>query len=188
MLALHAARAVSTLLSSVMLILIALIASQLFPTSPGTATLATAIAAFNPQALFMAAMVNNDVMISLIGTAILLVAVKLMQQPDLARLRSFILLGALLGLALLSKRTSYGLLLFAAVLLIGLAWHNRWTLGQFIGRGFAVVVPTVLISAPYFVRNLVLYGTLIADRKLDNPIFHKSRGFTVQRGRGRGPA
>jgi len=170
-LALHAARIVSALLSGVMMCLIAQIATQLFPTSPGTAALATAIAAFNPQVLFMAAMVNNDVMVSLIGAAILLVAVRLIQQPDQSSAGRFVLLGILLGLALLSKRTSYGLVLFAALLLIGLAWRNRWTLGHMIGRTLAVVGPAVLISAPYFVRNLTLYGTLIADRKIDNPLF-----------------
>ena len=72
-LALHAARMVSALLSGLMLLLIAKTAALLFADSPATANLATAIAAFNPQALFMAGMVNNDVLISLIGAALLFV-------------------------------------------------------------------------------------------------------------------
>ena len=170
-LALHAARVVSALLGTLMVFLIAHLAARIFPTSPAAAAFATALAAFNPQALFMAAMVNNDVMIGLIGAAVLLVAVTLMQDANETRLRYFVLLGALLGLALLSKRTSYGLLLFAALLLLGLAWRRKWSLGQLIVRAVAVAVPAVLISAPYFIRNLALYGTLIADRKIDNPLF-----------------
>ncbi len=180
-LALHAARVVSALLSGLMLLLIAKTAALLFAGSPGAANLATTIAAFNPQALFMAGMVNNDVLISLIGSALLLTFASLVSASEPLRHsslvpRSSLVIGLLLGLGLLAKRTSFGLIGFAVVALLYLAWRQRWTLAQTAGRIALSLGTMLLVASPYFVRNLMLYGQLIADRKNDSPILQPSIG------------
>ena len=186
-LALHAARVVSALLSGLMLVFIAKTAALLFAHSPGTATLATAIAAFNSQALFMAGMVNNDVLISLIGAAMLVLSfvIASLIPPQSPIPIHFALIGLLLGLGLLAKRSAYGLIGFAVVALLYLAWKSRWSLTQTVGRIGLSVGTMLVVSSPYFIRNIMLYGQLIADRKQDNPfatgpaISTASAGFDV---------
>ncbi|MCS6849272.1 MAG: hypothetical protein RMN52_16335 [Anaerolineae bacterium] len=65
--ALHATRAVSALLTGLTVYLIALSANLLFGAGSTAALLSTAIAAFNPQVIFMGAMVNNDAMVAATG-------------------------------------------------------------------------------------------------------------------------
>lgn len=66
-LALHAARAVSALLTGLTVYLIASSANLIFGVGAPAALLSTAIAAFNPQVIFMGAMVNNDAMVAAMG-------------------------------------------------------------------------------------------------------------------------
>ncbi|MFC1466115.1 MAG: hypothetical protein ACFLMY_14840 [Candidatus Brachytrichaceae bacterium NZ_4S206] len=66
-LALHAARAVSALLTGLTVYLIASSANLIFGAGSPAALLSTAIAAFNPQVIFMGAMVNNDAMVAAMG-------------------------------------------------------------------------------------------------------------------------
>jgi len=171
--ALRAARVVSALLGGLTVFLIALAAARVFAQQPRLALLATAIAAFNPQAIFMSAIVNNDAMIALIGAALIFGAVQLIQSdaPQLTKrdLWRWAIFGALLGLALLSKRSAYGLLLFGGLLLIALAWRRHLPFSRFILIGALVFGLATIIAAPYFIRNLQLYGQLIADRSQSNP-------------------
>ncbi|BCX04427.1 MAG: hypothetical protein KatS3mg053_2365 [Candidatus Roseilinea sp.] len=65
--ALHAARAVSALLTGLAVYLIASSANLIFGVGSAAALISTAIAAFNPQVIFMGAMVNNDAMVAAMG-------------------------------------------------------------------------------------------------------------------------
>ncbi|NJM34461.1 MAG: hypothetical protein HC850_06830 [Rhodomicrobium sp.] len=168
-LALHMARIVSALLSGLMVWLIAKAASMLFADSRSAANLATAIAAFNPQALFMAGMVNNDVLISLIGAAVLFVFLSWVTGHWSLAIRHWLVVGVLLGLGLLAKRSTYGLIGFAVVALLYFAWRERWALAQTASHLALVLGTMFLVASPYFVRNVLLYGQLIADRKQENP-------------------
>ena len=173
-LALHAARMVSALLSGLMLLLIAKTTTLLFADSPGTANLATAIAAFNPQALFMAGMVNNDVLISLVGAALLFTFAALVMSHRSWVIRHGLLIGLLLGLGLLAKRTSFGLIGFAVIALLYVAWAQHWMLAQMVRRIGLSLGAMLLVASPYFIRNLLLYSQLIADRKNDSPFLQPS--------------
>lgn len=165
-LALHAARLVSALMGGFTLFLIALSASTVFASQRIVAQLATAIAAFNPQAIFMGAMVNNDALIALLGAALVYLSVRALRTYDL---RTWIWLGVLLGFAVLTKRSAYGLLLFGGLLLLWIGWQARWSWQRWLTNGALTFGLAALIGAPYFVRNLTLYGRIIADRSENNP-------------------
>lgn len=169
-LALHAARLVSALLGALSIYLVARIALLTFPDAPAIAALATALAAFNPLAVFISSMVNNDVMVTLVGTltAWLLLRVTLSQSAP--RLRTFIFLGLALGLCVLSKNSSYAIIVFALVLLLVLAGRRRWAMRDALARGAAVALPFLLLAGPYFVSNMVRYGRLVVDRNVTNPL------------------
>lgn len=161
-LALHAARLVSALLGGLMIFLIAKTA-QLFLGDGIFAAFATALAAFNPQVIFMSSMVNNDVMISLLGAGIVwLCARGWTKQTRSSRL--FIALGAALGLALITKNSSFALVGFALVWLMALARRERWQPATFLARGVAIYLPAALVAAPYFASNLLRYGKILIDR------------------------
>ena len=170
--ALRAGRVISALMGGITLSLIALSGSVIFATRPSLRLLATAIAAFNPQALFMGAMVNNDAMIALLGAALAYVMLTIItQQRAILTIEKnkFVWLGVLLGLSLLSKRSAYGLVLLGGLLIVWLGWRQRWRLAQWLQRAGLTFGLAALISAPYFGRNLFLYGRLIADRSENNP-------------------
>ncbi len=128
--------------------------STLFPSQPSLALLATALIAFIPQHVAMAAGVNNDVLGELALAAVLWALVRYVSLRDN---RSWII-GALLGVALLAKTTAY-IGLGLAALAIALRAHAerrgwRWMWSQ----AARMAAPALLISAPWFLRNALTYG------------------------------
>jgi 4-amino-4-deoxy-L-arabinose transferase-like glycosyltransferase len=174
--ALHAARVASALLSTLMLVVIAASARMLFPSSPGAATLTVAFAAFNPQVVFMAAMVNNDVMVALSGACVIWALLRL-ARPQPGRAAS-VLLGAALGMGLLSKNSALALPPFAAVALVWIARHNRWSLRTLLTRSAVALLVAGILSAPLYIDNYATYGTLLVDRAAaENKIFTQQNLF-----------
>ncbi|MCX6018368.1 MAG: DUF2142 domain-containing protein [Chloroflexi bacterium] len=173
--ALHAARLASALLSTIMLLVIASSARMIFPESPGVALLTTAIAAFNPQVIFMASMVNNDVMVALAGACILWALLRL--STSTPSMRSSIALGIALGTGLLSKNSALVLPPFAAVALCFIAWRNRWSIRTLLTRGITSFGIAALIVLPHYIDNYVAYGTILIDRSSDNKILTQQNLF-----------
>jgi hypothetical protein len=118
LLALHVLRAGSIVLQAFTVAGVYAIARRVFPNQPGLATLAAALTAFNPQFLIVAASVNNDNMATPVATWAVYLTVVVLQQG--ITLRRALVLGALIGLAALSKLT--GLLLLPLVVI---AWLMR---------------------------------------------------------------
>jgi 4-amino-4-deoxy-L-arabinose transferase-like glycosyltransferase len=174
-LALHAARLVSALLSGLMILLIARTARRLFRDMPSAALLATATAAFNPQVLFMAGMVNNDVMVSLAGAALIYLIVSLMRSDDaspaLPALRRCALVGVALALGLWSKNSALILIPFTGLALTFLAWREHWPLKCFFIRGIVTGLATGTISLPLYLSNYLRYGQWLVDRAAENKVF-----------------
>jgi hypothetical protein len=173
-LALHAARAVSALLSGLMIYLIARTANLAFGNASPAALLSTAIAAFNPQVLFMGAMVNNDVMVSVVGALVayqvLVVGCWLtVNQQPITNTR-FVFVGLTLGLGVWSKNSALALIGFVAVALVFLAFRQRWPIRDLIVSGAIVSIAFAIVAAPYFLLNYARYGRLLIDRNLSNPI------------------
>jgi 4-amino-4-deoxy-L-arabinose transferase-like glycosyltransferase len=128
----------------------------IFPTRPGLALMAAAFIAFIPQHIAMTAGVNNDTLAELIvaGTLWALI-VYLRGERD----RPWPI-GLLLAAALLTKGSVYTVVAVAILAVIarwrreGRTW--RWAAIQL---GW-MVIPALILSAPWFIRNGLVYGWL----------------------------
>ncbi len=128
---------------------------DVWPTQPALALGGAALVAFNPQFLHLSGAVSNDVPAALWGAAVLLVCLRLLRRgPDL---RIDLTLGALYGLALLTKLHLAALVVPIVVAYAIRAWSSReW---RSLVRGGAVILTVAtLISGWWFWRNHVLYG------------------------------
>lgn len=168
-LALHAARAVSALLTAATVLLIGLSANVMFGRNATAAVLTTAIAAFNPQFIFMGAMVNNDAMVALAGALVCFWLLAISRATTLKR-RMFAALGISLGIAFLAKNNALVLIPFAALALAFIAWRGRWVLRQLLVNGAMTVGAFVVVAAPYAIYTWVRYGRLLLDRNPNNPL------------------
>lgn len=159
----------SLALSAVTLSLVYVLARQL-RLSRGLALAATALAAFNPMLIFINAAINNDNLLMLLSTATLVGLARWLNQPGWPGWRWALMLGVLLGLAVLSKVSGLVLwsvvglgLLAHAVRLVG--WRALFTV-TWVGRLAAPFVVAGLVCGWWFVRNLVLYGELLGTRTM----------------------
>jgi 4-amino-4-deoxy-L-arabinose transferase-like glycosyltransferase len=130
-------------------------------TGERTGLLAAALTAFNPMFLFVHAAVNNDSLAILLGTAGILLLVRLWRDvPDLRRdWRRYLVLGVVLGLGLITKLSLGGLLALAGVALLWMSLQKRTWRTLFQG-GLLVFAPAFLIALPWFRRNWEQYGDL----------------------------
>lgn len=175
LLALHAARAVSALLGGALVLVIAATARRLFGDAPA-AWLTGALAAFNPQVVFMSSMVNNDVMAALAGAAVALVIVHVALAPDRAAptSRAAIALGVALGAGVVSKNNSLALVPFAGLALAFLAWRGQWGLRAFARIGALTGLAFAVVAGPYLAFNCVRYGgQCFVDRNPANPLIQQ---------------
>ncbi len=121
--------------------------------------LAAALTAFNPMFLFVSTAVNNDSLAIFMGSLGLLSLVLIWQDvPDPRRYWwRYLFLGIVLGLGILSKLSLAGLLGLAGLALAWLSWRTRtWRI--LVGGGLLVLIPVLLLSGWWFVRNWQLYG------------------------------
>jgi hypothetical protein len=160
-LAVHLARFASTLVASLTIMSaygLARIAA------PKQAALAAALVAFNPQFIAISSSVSNDTLVSaLSGVALLLLAWQL--APPRAPWWQYILLGAIWGLAIVTKLSGLAL---GAIIVIGLlcaAWrHRSWR--PFVRGLSGVLVGAAITAGWWFVRNWMLYGDPLAWEEL----------------------
>ncbi|MFN2137858.1 MAG: ArnT family glycosyltransferase [Candidatus Promineifilaceae bacterium] len=161
----------------------------LWPRQPATALLATALVAFLPQFGFLHGAITNDVLIIFLSSAVLWQLLWMWKrEPSPARL---LLLGATIGLAILSKMAGLGLLLLAFAVLAMMAWRDwrfrpgeegsdqlSW-LWQLVRRSFLVAVPALLLSGWLLWRNWVIYGDITAVSQFV-AMAGKDRQFTLR--------
>jgi 4-amino-4-deoxy-L-arabinose transferase-like glycosyltransferase len=151
-----AVRALSVLLGAGIVSLSYLIGRSIFPGRPDISLGGMAFVAFVPMHVAILSSVNNDSLASLCFAAILLALVRrLKSHPGQPTLKNDILLGILLGLALVTKTTIYiAIPLVACVLIFERA---RWK--QKLLRPVATVFGlALLIALPWYIRNLAIYG------------------------------
>jgi len=125
-----------------------------FPTRPELALMAAAFIAFIPQHVAMTAGVNNDALAELIVGGTLWA---LMVYVGAGYSRPWPI-GLLLAVGLLTKTTAY-IAGGVAVLAVVIRWRQerrtwRWAAGQLAW----MLVPALLASAPWFIRNGLTYG------------------------------
>ncbi|MCX7682218.1 MAG: glycosyltransferase family 39 protein [Anaerolineae bacterium] len=147
-------RLLSVLFGTGILVVAAGTIRAIFPARSDLALMTAAFIAFIPQHVAMSAGVNNDALAELIAGATLWVLAGYIQQD---RMRPW-LPGILLGAVLLTKTTIYALLGVALVAV----WMRRRLQGHtwaWAGREMAwMLIPALLVSAPWFIRNICVYG------------------------------
>lgn len=149
------ARALSGVWGALAVLCTYLAARRLAPAEPLLALLAASLAAFNPQFLFISALVSNDALLAALGAALLWWC---LTPASSALARGWAVgAGVLLGLALLTKQSA---LLFGPLLLWG-AWRVAGGRpGQFVALTFLWGGVALLIAGWWFGRNALLYGDL----------------------------
>lgn len=169
-LAVHIVRIYSVLLGTWAVYLTWALVHEIYPQPSWLALGAAATHAFTPMYVFISASVNNDNLIVPLCTWGLLMAVRLVKQAGeqtTPRLREHLLLGLAVGLALLTKASGIGLLVFAIAAVCWEAWRlyqqtNGENLGEY-AKSFltnlgAVLIPALLLAFWWYYRNYRLYG------------------------------
>jgi 4-amino-4-deoxy-L-arabinose transferase-like glycosyltransferase len=127
---------------------------------PGMALTGAAFVAFLPQHVSIMASVSNDSLAELLtGSVLLAVTIYLGNDPN-GKQRNLhpVILGVLVGLALLTKTTIYFLAGIAGLAVL-LRWrHERWPRRELMRQAAFVIIPALLIGGMWWVRNLSVYG------------------------------
>jgi len=162
-LAVHLIRLFSVLLGVGTLLCTYALALLVLPGRPAIAVGAMAINAFIPMFIFVSASVNNDNLVIFLSSLSLVLLVRAIQRP--APLGLLLALGAVIGLACLTKLSALGLLPLACLGLasVGLRRGGRGRTGivRWIGQCALVIIPAVIISGWWYLRNWQLYGDLL---------------------------
>jgi 4-amino-4-deoxy-L-arabinose transferase-like glycosyltransferase len=156
-LAAHLARLVNVLIGAAVVWVTWAIGRTIWPTRPYLAFGGAAIVAFNPMFLYMAAAINNDIIAALAGAAVTLGSVKLMRDEVGLRPHWGLILGALYGLALLSKFNLAAIIVTIELAVTWVAWRkNQWR--QWLVVNLLIVAVTAVLAGWWFARNQMLYG------------------------------
>ena len=127
------------------------------------ALLAAGLVAFNPQFLFNSASVNNDNLITLLGSLVIWQMLSLLRN-GLSPRRS-LLLALLLALASISKLS--GLLLYFPVGLAALWLSQRSRKWRELARlALLAGICWPIIAGPWYARNLTLYGEFTGSQTM----------------------
>lgn len=157
-LAVHIIRFLSVLLAAGSLLFTYLITLEIFPSSRYLATLASAIQAFNPMFLFIAASVSNDSLVALISSLSLWLVVRILKYGPTTR--RLLTIGVILGLGALSKLSALALS-FYLPLILGYIALRRKSLWFFLKANLLVLAPAVAIASWWYIRNIILYGDIL---------------------------
>jgi 4-amino-4-deoxy-L-arabinose transferase-like glycosyltransferase len=134
-------------------------ARLLAPKSLWLAIAATAFVAFLPQHLAIVAAVNNDALALPLGAALFAACLAYL-KTEKARTRWRWSIALLLGLALLTKLTLYGFVAVVALAALLRARQQKWTLARALAEVLLILVPALLLAAPFWLHNLQVYGGL----------------------------
>lgn len=132
-----------------------LVGREVLPDSPGLALAAVSITAFNPHFIYISSVVNNDATVACLATFTLWLSIRLVQIPGSRKYQ--VVLGIILGLALLSKLSALALLGVTGLSFMITWWYNRDT-RMFFTRCLVVFGLALLIAGWWYVRNWTLYG------------------------------
>ncbi|MGB7340347.1 MAG: DUF2142 domain-containing protein [Phototrophicaceae bacterium] len=133
------------------------------PHRPVVGLLAGVITAFNPMFLFISASVNNDTMVIMLNSVVILLALQTLREGFDHR-RS-LLLAVLLGLATLTKLSALVLVPVIAIAALWVARRDKnWT--GLLVLGIAMFVAWATIAGWWYVRNITLYGELFGTQTM----------------------
>ncbi|MBP7686680.1 MAG: glycosyltransferase family 39 protein [Thermoflexales bacterium] len=150
----HVLRLLSIVLGAITLFIVNGLLREVFAQRTGLRLGALAVAAFNPQFIFISASINNDNLANLLGAAMIAWSVRVVRNGITPR--RVIVGGVLIGGAALSKLSSLPLaaVMALALLLAPVNWPTRFKAGLGLG-GVALSW-----SGWWFARNVALYGDL----------------------------
>ena len=176
---LHSLRLFSTLLQGLTLVGAWVLARRVVR-DPILPLLVVGFIALNPQFLMVAAGVNNDNAVVPLATWGLVLALDCWHRgPSPLRV---IGLGFISGLAALSKLSGFGLVgLGGLVLLIEGITHRRPFM-RIVTHGLLLVIPAVLLVAPWLWRNQQLYGDPTALAPMLNKVGTRDAGVSLAEG------
>jgi hypothetical protein len=137
------------------------LARRLFPAQPSRAALAALCAALFPVNLYMSAYLGNEPLHAALAALALLLATHCLLARD-APPRQLVLLGVLLGLAILTKVSSLLLVPFAAGFLAAKEWlcDGRRPVSACL-RAALVVASVSVVCGWFFVRNELRLGQAV---------------------------
>jgi len=156
----HLARAVSGLWGLLTVALTFLAARALRPGDGALPLLAAALVALNPQFLFSTALVSNDGLLAALCTAALWLCLGARgadpaASPRMAPWWRFVALGALFGLALITKQSA----LLLGPLLLWAGWRaSPGDQRRFVALTLIWGLTAVAVAGWWFLRNWRLYG------------------------------
>jgi 4-amino-4-deoxy-L-arabinose transferase-like glycosyltransferase len=130
-----------------------------FPGSPGLALTAAGFVAYLPQHVAMLAAANNDALAEIWMVVGLWLCVRALLAP-VGHPVAFWPLGLVLGLAFLTKLSTYPLAALMALMLLLLARRERWTLPHLAAAAARLFLPALALGALWWGRNLAVYGGL----------------------------
>ncbi len=114
-----------------------------------------AFVAFLPSFTYISGMVNNDNLVVTLSSLCLFLTLRIAQQPS--RRCEAVLLGLLLGLALLTKLNGLVAWAFAGIVFAYVAWRTRAWRDLVLDGALCFGIAAVL-GAPYLIYNLIRYG------------------------------
>jgi hypothetical protein len=155
-LAAHVCRLLSVLMGAATVLCTYAVARRLFPQPSWLAPAAAAFNAFHAQFIFISASINNDVPTTLLAALCLWLSVCIAQDgPSPRRLTA---LGAVLGLAALSKLNGLVLMPLVVVILVALAWKSRQAWSALVRWCVWVFGSAAVVGGWWYARNWWLYG------------------------------
>ncbi len=156
--ALQAMRLAGVALGAGVVVLAYFVSSTVFPGQPLIPLGAMAFVAFVPMHVAMLASVNNDALAGLIFAAILLLLLRRIRQATPATLLQNLLLGLLLGIALITKVTIYIAVPLVALGVVLTARRDGFSWQKMLPPVVVIFGVALLLAAPWYWRNAALYG------------------------------
>lgn len=146
------------------------------PHRPVVGLLAAVLTAFNPMFLFISASVNNDTMVIMLNSVVILLSLQILRSGF--DFRRSVLLAVLLGLATLTKLSALVLVPVIAIAGLWVARRDKnWT-GVFV-LGGAMLIAWASISGWWYLRNINLYGELFGTHTMAAVAGVRMEAFTI---------
>jgi 4-amino-4-deoxy-L-arabinose transferase-like glycosyltransferase len=129
------------------------LASQLFPRQSLVPVATAMIVGFQPQFLYLATAVNNDVAVAFFGALTLALLIRRLQRDDLSYFA--VLLGVILGFASVTKVSS---LVFFPLTGLALVLIHRGFGRSFFRDAAIILAVALLVGGWWYARNALVYG------------------------------
>lgn len=127
----------------------------IFPDDALLALLATGFAATIPMHVAMTAAVNNDSLADLLLAWAALLMLKAIRADGARAVRTWLAVGTVTGLAMLTKSSTYVAIPLALAAMVLGPGRNARTLAV---RAVAGLAPALALNLPWYIRNSIMYG------------------------------